>query len=275
MENSVYELNLMPNPYLPFRIRRGINARNAVPLNWHENTEILYCVAGTGYIQYNAKRYAVEPGDMVVVNSEMIHTVTTEESLEYCCLIIDRHFCFDSAIPSTKLVFQELIRDPALSRAFLRIYDAHARYEQTQKFYEIAAVRAAVLDFLYLLCRDHIAEENSSVVPHHGETVKTAVIYMKKHLSEPLTLDGIADHVGVNKYHLSRLFKKVLGRTVFETIRVLRCHEAKQRIEQGMSVTEAAHSCGFENLSYFTRTFKKHHGILPSRCARQQQPVGK
>ena len=268
METSIYELNLMPNPYLPFRINRDISTRTSAPPNWHENTEILYCVAGSGYVRYNAKQYDVVPGDMVVVNSEMIHCVLTDDSIEFCCLIIDRHFCFDSGIPSTKLVFQELIRDPALSQAFLQIYSAHERYQQTGQFYEIAAVRSAVLNFLYLLCRDHIVEENRSAVPHHGELVKTAVIYIKKHLAEPMTLDEIADHVGVNKYHLSRLFKQVLGRTVFETIRVLRCHEAILCIQSGMSVTEAAHSCGFENLSYFTRIFKKYHNVLPSHCAK-------
>lgn len=269
MIDSVYELNLMSNPLLPFRINRGTTHRSYNVPNWHENTEVLYCSGGTGYFYCNGKRYAVTAGDMVVANSEMLHNVSTDDTLEYCCLILDRHFCLDNGIPTTKLVFRELIRDPEATRAFLNIYDANDRYKQTGAFYEVAAIRAAVLEYLRVLCRDHLIQETRSPVPHRGEAVKKAVIYIRKHLSEPMTLDDIAGHAGINKHYLSRLFKEVLGKTVFETIRVLRCNEAKHRIEEGMSVSEAAHSCGFENLSYFTRTFKQYYGVLPSHCGRK------
>ena len=269
MEEYSYELNLMDDPLLPFRIcHRPIKkCENMIP-NWHENTEVLYCSEGSGHFICNGHQYAVAPGDIVVVNSEMLHSISTDDTMAFCYLILDRNFCEDSGIPTTKLVFQELIQSPSVSTAFLRIYDAYGRYEKESNYYEVAAIRAAVLDFLYLLCRDHVVQESRSAVPHRGEFVKTAVIYIKKHLSESLTLDQIANHAGVNKYYLSRLFTQVLGKTVFETVRMLRCNEAKHRIEQGMSVTQAAHSCGFENLSHFTQTFKKYYGFPPSHCER-------
>ena len=268
MEDGQYELNLMSDPHLPFRITKDVTTRSSDIPNWHENTEVLYCSAGSGYFQYNEKKYAVTAGDMVVVSSEMLHDVTTDDFMEFCCLILDRNFCLESGIPTTKLTFQELIRDPDLSAAFLRIFEAKERYKQNAQFYEIAAIRAAVLDFLYLLCRDYIIQQTQSVAPHRGELVKAAVIYIKKHLADPLSLDDIAGNVGINKYYLSRLFRQILGRSVFETVRILRCNEAKHRIEEGISVSKAAHSCGFENLSHFTRTFKKCYGILPSQCIR-------
>lgn len=264
MAESIYELNIMDQPHLPFRILRQM-AEQSPPLpNWHENTEVLYCHHGSGYFQYNESCYSVVPGDMVVINSEMLHCVYTDTTMEFYCLILDRHFCTDSGIPTTTLNFQEFIRDDALSSAFLEVFSIHERYMQTGLFYEIAAIRSAYLHFLYLLCKDHLAAENNVATAHRGELVKTAVIYIKKHLSEPLTLDAIANHVGLNKHYLSRLFKQVLGRTVFETIRVLRCHEARKQILAGSSVSKAAHSCGFENLSYFTRIFKEYYNELPS-----------
>ena len=266
MEASVFELNLMSDPLLPFRIGKSKTTRQSNIPNWHENTEFLYCLSGSGYFQYNEKMYAVGPGDMVVANSEMLHSTTTDDVMEYCCLIVDRNFCLENGIPTTKLTFQELIQDPELSALFLRIYEVYGRYRQNGQFYEVAAVRAAVLDFLYRLCRDYIVQQTRTATPQRGELVKNAVIYIRKHLSEPLTLDIIADHVGVNKHYLSRLFKQILRKTVFETVRVLRCNEAKHRLESGMSVSQAAHSCGFENLSYFTRTFKQYYNMLPSQC---------
>lgn len=270
MTESIYELNMMDDPLIPFLIKRGSTRRqNSIP-NWHENTEILFCAGGSGYFLCGENQYAVTPGDIVVANSEMLHSAYTDDYMEFYFLNIDRHFCMENGIPTTKLTFRELIQDPEFTQVFLRIFAAHDRYAQTGNYYEVAAIRAAVLDCLHFLCKEHTLQQTRVATPHRGELVKTAMIYIRKHLSEPLTLDAIAEHTGVNKHHLSRLFKQVLGKTVFETIRVLRCNEAKHRIEEGMPVSQAAHSCGFENLSYFTRTFKKYYNMLPSHCRREE-----
>ena len=63
---------------------------------------------------------------------------------------------------------------------------------------------------------------------------------------------------------MSRDFKKYTGNTVFEYINISRCKTAATLIASGMSVSAAANECGFENLSYFSRTYKKYMGKLPS-----------
>ena len=51
---------------------------------------------------------------------------------------------------------------------------------------------------------------------------------------------------------------------VIEYINLLKCHQAQKFIRSGMNVSEAATELGFENLSYFTRTYKKYLNRLPS-----------
>ena len=264
MTKGKYELNVMDDPLLPFRIRIGIEIIKNLPPNWHENTEVLYVVSGSGFIKYNEGQFAVQAGDIVVVNSEMIHTVYSDEPMVYHFIIIDRNFCAANGIPTTNLYFQELIRDPQLEAAFLRIIETYEHFSQKNAFYQVAAIRSAVLMFLYHLCKDYIIREGSSANLHRNDMVKTAMIYIRKHLAERITLDEIAQHVGVNKHYLSREFKQIIGKTIFDTILLLRCTEAKRRLQEGMTVSEAAHACGFENLSYFTRAFKKYNQSLPS-----------
>ena len=71
--------------------------------------------------------------------------------------------------------------------------------------------------------------------------------------------------MGISKYYLSREFKSFTGRTIFDTINTFRCADAKHLISKGATVSEAAAACGLENLSYFSRTFKKYVGKLPSQ----------
>lgn len=261
----VYELNLRGDPRIPFKHHMSSVSGGRGPQNWHENTEILYCTAGEGYITYNDRWIPIREGQMVVVNSEMFHSVYADGYMGYHCLILDRHFCRDSGIPTTQMYFREQIEDPEICRKFLDILDALQEYHEVRKNYLAAAVRARTLDFLCALCRDYLEEENRTPGHQSSQLICATMTYIRKHLPEAMTLDGIAENMGVNKFYLSREFKRVSGRTIFDVIVQLRCAAARELIEQGSSVSQAARACGFENLSYFTRTFKKYYQELPSR----------
>lgn len=261
----VYELNLRGDPLIPFKHHSGYVSGERGNHNWHENTEFLYCTAGEGFITYNDRWIPFREGQLVVVNSEMFHSVYAEAYVAYHCLNLDRHFCRDSGIPTTQMYFREQIDDPDICAAFMEILEALKQYQEGRKTYLAAVVRARTLDFLHLLCRDCLVEENRSQGHQSSQLVRTTMTYIRKHLPEPMTLDGIAETVGVNKFYLSREFKRVSGRTIFDVIVQLRCAAARELIEQGSSVSQAAHACGFDNLSYFTRTFKKYYQELPSR----------
>ena len=77
-------------------------------------------------------------------------------------------------------------------------------------------------------------------------------------------LDGIASATLTDKYALSRLFKRVTGQTPVQYINTYRCRKAAEYISDGKNVSEAAHACGFTNMSFFTKTFKAYMGKLPS-----------
>ena len=274
MDRCKYELNLMVDPQLPFRIGYNLLAFQNPWLNWHENVEIVYIISGNGHVRYNETTFPIAPGDIIVFNSETIHCVYSDTPLRHHFLTVDRNFCAECGIPSTALVFQSLVRDPKMQDRFLKIIDAYDRYTQTGVFYEVAAVRSCLLDFLCCLCRDYLIQENSSNL-QRNDALKTAVTYIREHLSEPMSLEEIAQHTGISANTLLRKFKKVMGRSVFDTILLLRCTQAKRLLEQGCSVTEAARTSGFENMSYFTRIFKRYYQCTPSSYLQNKQATHK
>ena len=91
-----------------------------------------------------------------------------------------------------------------------------------------------------------------------------ATLFIHQNIAQPLSVDEIASHLGICRSHLSREFHKITGMTIIEYINVLRCKEAKRYISEGNGVAAAAIAVGFNNLSYFTRTYKKYIGELPS-----------
>lgn len=262
MLNYFYEPHIMDNPQLPFILHKDmVTSSTTAGFNWHTNIEILYCIKGTGFVSIDDKDIAMTEGCIVVVNSNKLHRVFSDKHMEYHVLIADHVFCEENGIPTDEILFEECISDEKLCRDFDNVLsrcDLRGR-ERT------AAVRHAVLGMLIRLYRDHTVSENaereSSVTI---DRIKSVIRYIRQNLENELSLDEIAAHVGVSKFHLAREFKRFSGQTVFEHINAVRCKEAKRLIETGMSVSAAAMSCGFENMSYFSRTYKKYTGLLPS-----------
>jgi AraC-like DNA-binding protein len=114
------------------------------------------------------------------------------------------------------------------------------------------------------LCRHYTTDHPNSDRGAISPPVKQALAYIRGHLDEPLSLDVVARQLNVSKSHLAREFKAFTGQTVVQAINLIRCTRAQQMIENGVLVTQAAAACGYENLSYFSRTFKKLMGHLPS-----------
>lgn len=89
-------------------------------------------------------------------------------------------------------------------------------------------------------------------------------VYIKEHYTDQgLSVSGIADEYGFTVSHLSRTFKSVIGIGLLEYIQKLRVEKAKELLESGSSVNDAAVGSGYLDAKALTRAFKKYEGITP------------
>ncbi len=86
---------------------------------------------------------------------------------------------------------------------------------------------------------------------------------------DKLTLDGIADYVGLNREYLSRLFSKETGIGLFQYINEVRMKRAGEMIRSNKQVyvKEVAAAVGFDDPYFFSRKFKDFYGKTPSEYA--------
>jgi AraC-like DNA-binding protein len=231
--------------------------------NYHANIELLFCIEGCGSVICDSHRYDFAPGDIAVINSNTLHKVESDDCVRYYCLIVDEEFCFSNGIDVSKISFDARIIDPEVRSAFEAVCKAFASREETK----VVDVRYCVLGLLLILLRKYSSPVNEIVQKNTlaaGKRIKKVVEYIQGNLNTNITLDDISKHIGISKFHLSRDFKKFTGNTIFEYINMSRCNTAAILIAGGMSVSAAAVECGFENMSYFSRTYKKYMGKLPS-----------
>jgi len=96
---------------------------------------------------------------------------------------------------------------------------------------------------------------------------------INKHLDDSdLSVDMIAEEVGISRVHLHRKMKELTGQTPHDFIRNIRLKKAANLLAtQGMNITEVMYACGFSNAASFSTLFKKLYGLSPRDYMKEQQ----
>jgi len=262
---DVNETHIIQDMRLPFIFHhnRIKGPKGPAPRNWHENIEILYVTEGYGIIQYHEENIEMQAGDIVVVNANVPHTeIASSPFYTSTCLIIDRGFCLANSIDSSELYFTPHIRDKRISQSMDAII---AEYQNSDKDYQISAIRSLVLQILVTLCREYSTPATvTSGQPNLLSAIQKAIGYIRLEYAQDLSLDDIAARVSLSKYYFSREFRRVTGYSFVSYVNVVRCEAAKRLLSQtDMHIGEVGRACGFANPSYFTHTFYAHTGSRP------------
>ena len=98
-----------------------------------------------------------------------------------------------------------------------------------------------------------------------------AMQFMEAHFAQPLTLEDVAAHVGMNRYSLCRYFARAQGDTVMGQLRRIRVAKARQFLRfTALPIEEIGRICGFESPSYFGKIFRAQTGLSPRDYRAQQ-----
>lgn len=265
MLGTRYEAYEGANGSLPFVLTVGIERSPSYysrEKNWHEDVELEMCEDGEGTVLLNGERIEFKKGDIIAVNSNVIHYTGTEERLRYTCLIISAELLKKVGVDYDLLHFEEKINSETLRSLFEELKNAYADTDdpcRTPRLYSI------LLQIIVELTEKYSSPKKvAREVGKAFESVKATVRHIRKNYSSRITLDGLSREVCADKYTLCRDFKRLTGQTIIEYANSYRCRRAAELISEGTTVAEAARACGFENLSFFTKTFKREMGALPS-----------
>lgn len=88
--------------------------------------------------------------------------------------------------------------------------------------------------------------------------------YIDLNYADSVTVEKIAQVFFVSNVYLSRAFKSEFGLTVIDYMQQIRMERAKEwLLESQIPIKNVAEMCGYEDVAYFYRVFKKHFGIAP------------
>ena len=264
----------MPGPLFPIdSILRYtssvIRSDSALSHNSSEGLfEIYYTVSGRCRYFIDDTSYVLLPGDVVLIPAGVIHRINYgAEEHERLLIECTADFIPEAARESLSAA-PRLYRSPALSRDIFTIMKKiEAEYENPDVF-STDVVKTNMHILFYELARGavgRIADARSAVV-------KEALSYMKKNYAQDITLSAVAAKYFVSPEHLSRSFKRQTGFGFSEYLSLVRLGHAEEllRAKKGMSISEIAYACGFNDSNYFSDKFKRAYGISPLKYSKTE-----
>ena len=98
----------------------------------------------------------------------------------------------------------------------------------------------------------------------YAERIEHARTLLSSQFREQHSLGSLSRAVGMSPFHFSRLFRSLVGVPPARYLLLTRLDHAHRRLREDRPVTEVCFDCGFRNLSYFVRAFRKRYRIPPS-----------
>ncbi|MFG2794481.1 AraC family transcriptional regulator N-terminal domain-containing protein [Streptomyces sp. NPDC048419] len=105
----------------------------------------------------------------------------------------------------------------------------------------------------------HIAAKQSA-----GNPVSAALVYIREHYAEPVTVNDMAEQVALSPSSFSQLFREVTGRSPYQFLKELRLDRARELLLDGrLSVTDVSRRVGYSSVSHFIKEFRRRFGTTP------------
>lgn len=258
-----YELHQYEDPQFPILFHLDdLHIGSNFHMHWHEGVELLFCLEGCVQFLLDGTVCSIQPGQILVINSGKIHIGRSlEPTSRYYCLILNRAFLESHGLPVDGAETEPVVSDPEMLAVYERIAQ---EMEERQNCYKSVVLGLSV-QLYALLLRGHRLPERGAV-SQRPQAVKVCIRYLRDHFAEDTAIEDACQCAGVSRYTICRLFKSYVGLTPVNFLNALRCDEARALIASGeCNVSEAAHRVGVENLSYFSRLYRRHIGQLPSQ----------
>lgn len=237
---------------------------------WHEHIELLFILDGCGDILCDETSFSVEPGDLLFINSTQIHAIRATESLSYHCILLYPAFFADIDFDPNVLIQNHITGDSTIKELFTGIFQEKERKTMGSDMI-IKGLCYSMMGYLTQNFTTHRMNDQDS--SQHILKLKRAQMlfdYIAEHYNEPITSEQLAKLCHVNESYFCRFFKKNFGRSPLTYLNEYRIEKAANLLKKTQkSITEVAIETGYEDINYFSRTFKKLKNLSPTEFREQ------
>ena len=249
-----------------------------IDVHHHDFYEVYLFIKGSAEYWIEGRRVTMAPGDLILINPTELHrSVILPEATDYerIVLWINKDYLHSLSENGTNLAkcFESSRENhtnrlrpngAALSPIAAKLSSLVEEY-CSDSWGKSVCLEAIFIQFMVELNR--LCEASSQKLQKEDEDsfILKVLKYINENYSEDLTLDLLAGLFFVSKYHLSHVFRREVGVSVYRYIMLKRLMVAKELLLSGATAGEAAYACGFGDYAGFWRAFRAEYGISPKK----------
>ena len=226
----------------------------------------IQCVEGEGVLLADGKTYRIKEGMAMLLLKGIPHEYyATSSSWIVDWIVFDghqvEHFLKHTAGVKTSGALYVSRPDIFLSK--IRSIMDNSESDHTLKGLKYSSILYSLLTDIVQYTSTH---PNNSASDQYFR-LKPLFHYIEQNFAKPLTLDAMADVIGVTPQHLCTLFKKTTNIRIFQYIHSVRIKKSKELLLQypQIKIEEVALMAGFEDANYFSSVFRKLEQISPNQ----------
>lgn len=246
-----------------------------IPVHWHDEFEIIYVrsgfltvsISGESYIGKTGEAFVVSPGNLHLMGSQAgtVDYYTFLFPLKYISFRTDDMLDEKLLEPlnSGHLMICPRVKDTAkeLCEQLIEIYEAK-KDESESKITTQVRTKIILLQFILEMWKKGFVIENDTSGRNTIE--KEMVSYIQQNFTGKISLREFGEQFHLSEKYISRYFKEHFHITLSQYVTYLRLEHAKQLLQDtDIPVTDVAMQSGYQNVSYFIRSFQKAYAVSP------------
>lgn len=289
-DHTMQELTAHGTSEFPIMISSGHTYRpdmGVIPWHWHTNLELTYLEWGHLDFSVGTDSCILNPGEAILINSRVLHQIKPcpgEEALYYS-YVFSHELISDSveSLVSTKYlipfmrnqnvpfhIFHPGIQKECEALSQIHLLNRAASTESFVREFRIQHQLQAVL-IAYFQAFPEVCAEINQAMDRDNHQIMKILLFLRAHYGETITLTDLAAEANISKSSCNRLFHKTLKMTPFEYLLTLRIDQSKRLLaDTTKSVTEIAYACGFHDISYYCKVFRRVSKKTPEEYRRGQ-----
>ena len=246
-----------------------------IPVHWHDEFEIIYVrsgfltvsISGESYIGKTGEAFVVSPGNLHLMGAQTgtVDYYTFLFPLKYISFRTDDMLDEKLLEPlnSGHLMICPRVKDTAkeLCEQLIEIYEAK-KDESESKITTQVRTKIILLQFILEMWKKGFVIENDTSGRNTVE--KEMVSYIQQNFTGKISLREFGEQFHLSEKYISRYFKEHFHITLSQYVTYLRLEHAKQLLQDtDIPVTDVAVQSGYQNVSYFIRSFQKAYAVSP------------
>jgi len=250
--------------------------RYEMPYHWHIGAEIIRVLEGSIEFLIDNEKVFAQKGDIIFIHDGQIHGGIPKDCI-YECLVFDMNMLMKRNSACTKqikdiLTHKNLIQTKLPTNAPMLSTIVNSLFEEVKangQGKELLIV-AQLFYFFGLVIKYELYQSSEDVNINKKmeklDLFRNVLLYIENNYGNYVSLDDLAKVAGMNPKYFCKFFYEMIGRTPIDYLNFYRIESAaEQLITTDETITEIGMNCGFNDLSYFTKTFKKYKNRSPKQ----------